>query len=122
MLAPGWQNRWQNSVLSCASSSPGHSTPIARNCTICAARDLPGAPNIPAIRTELFRLFEAALQLDFLTRFLHANRSHPRIKSVGMLRSKTLFVRLRCSRLRATMATFPDGHPAVILAINGPFP
>jgi len=114
MLAPGWQNRWQNSVLSCASSSPGHSTPIARNCTICAARDLPGAPNIPAIRTELFRLFEAAPQLDFLTRFLHANRSP--------LRSKTLFVRLRCSRLRATMATFPDGHPAVILAINGPFP
>src|SRR5439155_15460068 len=88
------------------------STPTGRNCTICAVRARPGTPSISAVRTEPFRLFEAAPQLHFLTRFLHANR-YP-------LRSKTLFVRLRAFRLRATMAIFPDGHPAVILATNGP--
>src|ERR1044071_10274169 len=71
----------------------------------------PGAGHIPATRAEPFRLIGPALQLDFLTRHLHANRSHPRTRSEGMLRSKLLFVRLRRSRLRANMPTFPDGDP-----------
>jgi hypothetical protein len=38
----------------------------------------------------LWVLFFCTLAAQGLTRFLHANRRHPRIKSEGMLRSKTL--------------------------------
>jgi hypothetical protein len=49
-------------------------------------------PSVGRLDWSLFRCdrIEAELYLSILTRFLHANRIHPRIKSGGMLRWKAL--------------------------------
>src|SRR6266567_9308437 len=95
---------------------------ISAICRLCSAEScLSGVCIIAPFEFRHPRAFsvliesEPRLYLIVLTRFLHANRYHPRIRSEGMLRSKTLFSR-RTIHHKAAQLRLRLGAPKQLVA------